>query len=83
MNKKTSNAMKAAKQPTPAQLEEQRARALRQKMMAIAEGTYLALAQNPAFADKAPAEVIARTMALAEAWMAEFYGLIKKKEAEG
>lgn len=83
MNKKTSNAMKAAQRPTPEQLEEQKARALRQKLMSIAEGAYLALAQNPAFADKTPAECIARTMELAEAWMAEFYGLVRRDAAKG
>lgn len=75
--------MKAAQRPTPEQLEEQKARALRQKLMSIAEGAYLALAQNPAFADKAPAECIARAVQLAEAWMTEFYGLVRRDPAKG
>lgn len=74
--------MKAAQRPTPEQLEQERNRALRQKLMAIAEGTFVALAQNPAYADKTPAEVIARTMDLSEAWMAEFYGLVRKDPAK-
>lgn len=83
MSKKTSNAMKAAQAPTPEQLAEQKARVLRQKLVAIAEGEYIALAGNPAYADKTPAELIARAMELAEAWMAEFYGLRRKEEEQG
>lgn len=82
MNKKTSNAMKAAQRPTPEQLEAERARVLRQKMMAIAEGIYIQVAGNAAYADKNPQECIERTIALAEAWMGTFYGLVKKEEGK-
>lgn len=83
MNKKTTNTLKQVaemKKPSEAELAEAKNRALRQKLMAIAEGTYLALASNPTFADKTPAQLIARTMDLSEAWMAEFYGLVKQRE---
>ena len=82
MNKKTSNAMKAAKQPTEEQLQAEKARALRQKLMAIAEGCFISVAGNPAFADKTPEECINRTMDLASEWMATFYGLIRKDKDE-
>ena len=84
MNKKTSNAMKAAQRPTPEQLEEQKARVLRQKLMSIAEGIYIQLAGNSAFKPTDdPALLIARAVQLAEAWMAEFYGLVRKDPAKG
>ena len=82
MNKKTANALKAAKQPTEEQLQAEKARALRQKLMSMAEGCYFSLASNPAYADKAPHELVKRTMDLAEEWMSTFYGLVRKPKEE-
>lgn len=81
MNKKTANAMKAVarKAATPEQLADERTRALRQKLMSIAEGIYIQLAGNSAFKPTDdPALLIARAIQLAEAWMADVYGLVKK-----
>lgn len=83
MSKKTSNAMKAAQQPTPEQLAAEKARVLRQKLMAIAEGIYIQLAGNSAYATDAPEVLEQRAIELAERWMATFYGLVKKKEEKG
>ena len=80
MNKKTSNAMKAAKEPTPEQLAAEKARVLRQKLVAIAEGIYIQLAGNSYFANNAPEVLEQRAIELAERWMATFYGLVKKEE---
>ena len=84
MTKKTSNTMKAVemnRKPTAEQLAAERTRALRQKLMAIAEAVYIQLAGNPAYADKKPAVLRDRAVALAEDWLAEIYGLRKKDDA--
>lgn len=80
MNKKTANAMKAVarRAATPEQLADERTRALRQKLMSVADAAFIQLAGNPAYADKTPAEVSERAVALAEQWMADVYGLVKK-----
>lgn len=82
MNKKTSNALKQAKQPTEEQLQAEKNRVLRQKLMAMSESIYIALAQNSYFSNLEPQVLIDRSIELASAWMKTFYGLVRKEETE-
>lgn len=68
--------------PTEEELAKQRERALKQKLMALAESAFLAMASNPALVDKDPKELLERAMLHAEAWMSEFYGLVRKPKEE-
>lgn len=85
MTKKTTHAIKAAqaaKQPTAAELAEARKRQLMQKLYSLTEATYIALAGNPAYADKTPAEIEQRATSLAERLMGSLYGLQRKEDAK-
>lgn len=82
MNKKTSNALKQAKQPTEEQLQAEKARVLRQKLMAMSESIYISLAQNSYFSNIEPAKLIERAMELSSKWMETFYGLVRKPAEE-
>lgn len=79
---KTPIRPQAIKKPTEQELERQRTIALRQKMMSIAEASLIALAGNPAFASYDPKDISDRAFAIAETWMAEYYGLVKKAPEE-
>lgn len=77
---KTPIQPQAIKKPTEQELAEQRNRALRQKMMSLAEAAYISLAANPACVSYDPKDIADRAFRLAETWMAEYYGLVKKED---
>lgn len=79
---KTPIKPQAIKKPTAEELAAQRTRVLQQKMMSIAEASLVSLAGNAAYADKEPAELTERAIAIAEDWMAQMYHLVRKEEAK-